>query len=97
MLAAYIIVGFVIWLMLGCFVVAIIHALGLDSDLDVSTAACAACAVLLWPVALILLIVLSCELFARHLGKHPEWLIPVGLVTITVAASFLLKLIGFGG
>ncbi len=62
MLIASIIGGFIGWLMVGCLVVALITALGLADEIDVSSLTCATCAVILWPVALIALI---CVLFAK--------------------------------
>ena len=79
MIAANIIIGAIIWLSLGSLVVAVIAALGLADNLGIQRTDNAACALILWPMALAAaVVILFCKL-AQFLGHNPGYLLPAFL------------------
>ena len=79
MLTVTIIGGLILWLSLGSLVVAIITALGLAESLGIHHTDNAACALIMWPIALAATVVLVFCKIAQCLGHNPGYLIPAFL------------------
>ena len=93
MLAVYILAGIVAWLIIGCLVVACCVALGLTSIVKTDDPTDVACALILWPLAIIFSGVVLLGRLGVWIGEHPEWLIPATLFTIGGGAVALLYLL----
>jgi hypothetical protein len=91
MLAVNIIVGVMIWWMLGCLLVAALTVLGLSKDLGIQDTTNVACAIILWPIILIFAILLLFAKLAQHLGRHPKWLLTVFLFMVLITAYYIFR------